>query len=259
MANHFDEEVAVEHLGGGRYGADASNRWTAYVGPNGGYLAAIVLSAFTDMVDDPRRSPRSVTVHYLEPPTFGPLEVVVKVRRSGRSMTSLSGELVQDGRTKALALAAFSNARPGPDFHDAAMPSVPPPPAADEFVMSNAVELAQVFGPKARSGETADIGAWVRLDEPRALDALLAAVYVDSWYPALVVRVDGQVSAPTVDLTIHFRRPLPRPDTKPDTYYFLRLRSLVAVDGFVEEDAELWSPSGELLVQSRQLEVVLNP
>jgi acyl-CoA thioesterase len=258
VATRFDRETAVEHLGGTRYGAEASERWPAYVGPNGGYLAAIILSAFTDTLDDPRRAPRSISVHYLEPPSFGSLEVHVRVRRSGRSMTTLSGELVQDGRTKVLALAGFSNSRRGPTFHDAVMPVVPPPPAEGDFVTSNAVELAQVFGPSARSGEAADIGAWVRLDEPRVLDALLAAVYVDSWYPALVVRVPGQVSAPTVDLTVHFRRVLPPPDTSPTTHYFLRLRSLVAGDGFVEEDAELWSPSGELLVQSRQLQVIFD-
>jgi acyl-CoA thioesterase len=258
MTNRFDRETAVEHLGGGRYGAEASERWPAYVGPNGGYLAAIMLSAFTDMLDDPRRSPRSISVHYLEPPSFGALEVHVRVRRSGRSMTSLSGELVQDGRAKVLALAAFSNSRPGPDFHDAVMPEVPPPPAEGDFSSDQPIELVQVFGPEARSGEIADIGAWVRLAEPRALDALLAAVYVDSWYPALVVRVPGQVSAPTVDLTIHFRQSLPPPGATAETRYFLRVRSLVAADGFVEEDAELWSADGRLLVQSRQLEVVFD-
>ncbi|HEY2330977.1 MAG TPA: thioesterase family protein [Acidimicrobiales bacterium] len=275
MDTLFDEETAVEHLGAGRYGAVASARWGAYVGPNGGYLAALVLNAFTDTVNEPGRRVRSISLHYLEPPAFGPLEIDVSVERAGRSMTSLTGRLRQGGRAKVLATAAFSSDRRSPAFQDATMPSVPPPPelplrSTGEAVEGRAgttgvggdgpaegLEIVQVMGGGLQSGEPADIAAWVRLTEPRPLDALLAAVYVDGWYPALSVRIPEPVPAPTVDLTIHFRQHLPPDGADPTTPYLLRLLSRVAADGFVEEDAELWSPSGMLLVQSRQLEVVL--
>jgi acyl-CoA thioesterase len=256
----FDEETAVEHLGGGRYGADASERWAAYVGPNGGYLAALILSAFTDMVNDPTRRVRSISLHYLEPPAFGPLEIEVTVERAGRSMTSLTGRIIQGGRVKVLAMAAFSSDRVSPSFQDVVMPAVPapPPPGALVAVGVNAhIEIVQVLGGAPQSGLPADLGAWVRLSESRPIDALLAAVYVDGWFPALSVRITEPVPAPTVDRTIHFRQQLPPTGSSPDSWYFLRLRSGVAADGFVEEDAELWSADGSLLVQSRQLEVVL--
>jgi len=252
----FDKETAVEHLGGGRYAASASERWGAYVGPNGGYLAAVFLNAFADMVHDPARRVRSISLQYLEPPAFGAFEVHVNVERAGRSMTSLSGRLVQGGRAKALAIAAFSGDRASPSFHDAVMPVVPPPPTG--AVRGDArLEITQVLGSVPQSGGPADFGAWIRLDEPRPLDPLLAAVYVDGWFPAMSLRVAHPVAAPTVDLTIHFRQHLPPAGIPPESRYFLRLTSRVAQDGFVEEDAELWSPDGTLLVQSRQLEVVL--
>jgi acyl-CoA thioesterase len=252
----FDEEIAVEHLGGGRYAANASERWSAYVGPNGGYLAALILNAFTDMVHDPTRLVRSISLHYLEPPAFGPVEIDVTVERAGRSMTSMSGRLIQGGRAKVLAIAAFSGDRTSPFFQDCVMPVVAPPPTGP-VAENGRLEVTRVLGGAPQSGERADVGGWVRLAEPRALDALLAAVYLDCWYPALSVRMTEPVPAPTVDLTIHFRQHLPPPGTTPDTRYFLRLVSRVSSDGFVEEDAELWSPDGLLLVQSRQLEVVL--
>ncbi len=274
MDTLFDQEIAVEHLGAGRYGAVASARWGAYVGPNGGYLAALVLNAFTDTVNDPARRVRSISLHYLEPPAFGPLEIDVSVERAGRSMTSLTGRIRQGGRAKVLATAAFSSDRRSPAFQDAMMPPVPPPalsrppigtaveghagtPGVANDGPAEGLEIVQVMGGGQQSGAPADIAAWVRLTEPRPLDALLAAVYVDGWYPALSVRIPEPVPAPTVDLTIHFRQHLPPDGADPTTPYLLRLISRVAADGFVEEDAELWSPSGGLLVQSRQLEVVL--
>jgi acyl-CoA thioesterase len=255
----FDAETAVEHLEGGRYGAEASERWDAYIGPNGGYLAALILNAFTDMVNDPGRRVRSISLHYLEPPVFGPLQIEVTVERSGRSMTSLTGRIVQGGRAKVLAMAAFSGDRSGPSFQDTAPPRIPPPPPGTRARSAGGhrLEIVQVLGGMPQSGSPADVGAWVRLSESRPLDALLAAVYVDGWYPALTVRVTDPVPVPTVDLTIHFRQHLPPPGSGPDSWYFLRLRSGIAADGFVEEDAELWSQDGSLLIQSRQLEVVL--
>jgi acyl-CoA thioesterase len=64
------------------------------------------------------------------------------------------------------------------------------------------------------------------------------------------------VLAPTLDLTIHVRRPLPRADMTPEDHVLARFSSRLAVGGVWEEDGELWSPSGELLVQSRQLALI---
>jgi acyl-CoA thioesterase len=256
VATVFDDETAVEHLGGGRYSATASERWGAYVGPNGGYLAALLLNAFTDIVHDPGRTVRSISLHYLEPPAFGPLEIDVTVERAGRSMTSLSGRVLQGGRAKVLAMAAFSRDRKSPSFQDVTMPEVAPPPVGPAPA-ADRLEITQVLGGARQSGDAADIGAWIRLAEPRALDAMLAAVYLDGWYPAVSVRIPERLPAPTVDLTIHFRQHLPPAGADPESRYFLRLTSRIAANGFVEEDAELWSPDGSLLVQSRQLEVVL--
>ena len=64
------------------------------------------------------------------------------------------------------------------------------------------------------------------------------------------------VAAPTLDLAIHFRRPLPVPGMAPDDHVLGRFRTRASVAGVWEEDGELWTPSGELLAQSRQLALV---
>src|SRR5918996_3675775 len=114
----FDRETAVRPLGDGRYESRLDRAWWVHRGPNGGDLAAIVLRALTEAVGDPTRSPRSLTVHYAAPPAEGALEIATVIERAGRSLTSCSARLTQDGKLIGLALAAFSRPRAGPQFAD---------------------------------------------------------------------------------------------------------------------------------------------
>ena len=61
---------------------------------------------------------------------------------------------------------------------------------------------------------------------------------------------------PTIDLTIHFRAPVPLDGAAPDDWLLAVFHSHVARHGFVEEDGEIWSRSGRLLAQSRQLAII---
>lgn len=60
-----------------------------------------------------------------------------------------------------------------------------------------------------------------------------------------------------IDLTVHFRAPLPPPGASPEDHVLAVFRSTTAREGFWEEDGELWSRGGVLLAQSRQLALVL--
>src|SRR5215207_8647502 len=110
----FDRETSVQPVADGRYESHLDRAWWVHRGPNGGYLAAIVLRALTEAVGDEERSPRSLTVHYAAPPVEGTLEVATVIERAGRSLTTCSARLEQRGKLIGLALGAFSHARPGP-------------------------------------------------------------------------------------------------------------------------------------------------
>ena len=264
----FDRETAVRPLGDGRYESRLDRAWWVHRGPNGGYLAAIVLRALTEAVSDAERSPRSLTVHYVAPPAEGALDVGTTIERAGRSLTSCSARLTQDGKLIGLALGAFSKARPGPEFSDLRPPAAPPveespeidAPADDPFIPDIAFrwENRMVRGgfPLEATGE-AVITRWIRLPEGRVVDGLVAAAVTDAVIPAVFGRVEAQIIVPTVDLTIHFRSSLPLPDAKPDDYVLADFRTNVAAEGFLEEDGEIWSRDGVLLAQSRQLAAIL--
>jgi acyl-CoA thioesterase len=71
-------------------------------------------------------------------------------------------------------------------------------------------------------------------------------------YVAAILRRALAGGVPTVDLTVHFRAPLPLPDSPPDAWVLAVVRSRLVRDGFVEEDGEIWSRDGTLIAQSRQ-------
>ena len=68
-------------------------------------------------------------------------------------------------------------------------------------------------------------------------------------------RLDGVAFVPTVDLTVHFREPLGGRNAPvgPEDFVLGVFTTEVIRDGFFVEDGELWSPSGRLIAQSRQL------
>jgi acyl-CoA thioesterase len=266
MASRFDTDTMVTPLGDGRYAGRMDRGWWIERGPNGGYVAAVVLRALTAAVGDATRTPRSLTVHYLAPPEEGPVEVQTTIERGGRRLTFVTGRLLQDDRLLGLAMAAFAPPLPGIEFCDLAPPDVPPPQdlpvtelPADAMVipMRDRYETRWAIGEPFSNAERAVAGGWIRLADPRPVDHVLVAALTDAWMPPLFTRVSERIGVPTIDLTVHFRAPL---EASPDDEWFLVVfRSQTAADGFVEEDGEVWSRDGRLLAHSRQLAVILAP
>ena len=258
---HFDRDTAVTRISDGEFSATIEGeRWWVVRGPNGGFVAAILLNAMSEALGDPTRAVRSLTVHYPGAPQPGELRIAVTVERSGRTAAFLSARATQDGRIVALALAAFSSAFPGKDFQTARMPDVAPPEELEPIELSGAPPFTRNFdyrfalgGPPFREQEQAATGGWLRLNEPRPLDGPLAAAYTDAWPPAIFWRLSDFAVVPTVDLTIHFREPLPLTGPGADDHVLATFDSRRSRDGLWDENGELWSRDGRLLVQSRQL------
>jgi acyl-CoA thioesterase len=269
MANHFDQDTAVERVDADHFEARIDPRWWIVAGPNGGYVAAILLRAMIQVVGDAERAPRSLTVHYTAPAEAAPAQIATRVERSGGSLTTVSARMHQGDRLIALALGAFSKARVGDEFQHAVMPEALPLeegqlfpkaqghmiPMHERYEMRWAVD-EQPWG----SAERARSAAWVRLKEPHVVDSLVAAALTDALPPAIFSRSgpgDGPLAIPTVDLTIHFRTPLPLAGARPDDFTLAVFNTRVVREGFLEEDGEIWSPGGLLLAQSRQLALLL--
>ena len=272
------------------FDADVSPDWRAGRGPHGGYLAAMLLRALTETVADAQRAPRSLTIHYARAPEPGPVEIHTAIERAGRSLSTLSARMEQDGKLMALALAAFSVPWHAPEISDLPLPDVepaeprvdgprPPHPQAPPFARH--MEFQPRMGTRPFTGAEApmEVGGWLALAEPRPLDALALAFFSDALFSPPFIRLTEPAVTPTIDLTIHFRASLanePRrdpdlgpappkpgiaaaPDSDADTveHCFARFRSTVVHEGFFEEDGVIWAADGTVLVHSRQLALVM--
>ena len=137
------------------------------------------------------------------------------------------------------------------------MPEVPPPESLAPIVSSarahradaRAARSRRAFGEPVRaSSPHALAGGWMRLAEPRVLDAPLARAVLRRLAArrrAAPARSPARPPGgmPTVDLTIHFRSPVPA-DARPDDFYLGVFRSRTLRAGFAEEDGEIWTRAG---------------
>lgn len=211
-------------------------------------------------LDDKARTPRSFTIHFASPPADGPCEVRVVEERMGRSLATLSARLEQDGKLRALALGGFSPAWPAQEIPAGPPPATPPAAEVEVLEMHAAapdffshIELRPTVGGFVGSGGTR-VGGWMRPRPAEPLDAPAAAFLLDAMWPAVYPALEKPVGAPTVDLTVHFRRAVP-PTAEP---LFAQFATRALHEGFFEEDGELWTPDGELLAQSRQLALLVD-
>ncbi len=265
VPSRFDRDTQLTLTAPGVHEGTIDRGWWVARGPNGGFIAAMLVRAMEQAVNDPARQLRSLTIHYVRPPVEGPARVETRVERVGGSLTTLGARLLQGDSLQALALAAFSKPRETASFSHAVMPEVAPPeaiaPRHDPKVPIHArYEQRWAIGPRTFEGvrgREAVTGGWIRLAEgTRPLDAALLAAYADAWPPAVFATEElpmGLGGVPTVDLTVHVRAALPLPDD----FVLVVFRTRTVAHGFLEEDGEIWSRDGRLLAHSRQLGVVL--
>ena len=265
----FSELTAVQRVDRDTFTLDVDQSSFIARGPNGGYIAAVLLRALDLRVGDldaggAPRAPRSLTIHYPAPPTAGPAVILTDVVRAGRSLVTISARLVQDDKTMAIALAAFSPPWPGADWNEFTSPVTaapdevstggrdrPPLPFLDywdhRFTRGIVVDPD---GPAVTEG-------WIRLRELEPIDGPVLAAMTDAFPPAVFSRDEAPNPVPTVDLTIHFRTGAPNGVLTPESWVLGRFQTRAVVDGFLEEEGELWSEDGTLLAQSRQLAIML--
>ena len=255
----FDRDTSVNEVEPGVFEGHVNRDWWIVFGPNGGFLAAMMVKAMSAAVDDHARAARSLTIHYTQAPTEGPIRIRTTVERVGRSLTTMSARMEQDNRLIALALGAFSSARtPAIEFSDAPAPTVPLPEEIAPFEerrdlppFTRQWEVRPAVGIQPFSGavEGALTGGWIKPLDPHPIDAALVAQLTDAWIPAVFVRLTEPDAVPTIDLTIHFRSDLP---LEPD-YVLSTFETRVSAGGFIEEDGYIWARDGRLIAHSRQL------
>jgi acyl-coenzyme A thioesterase PaaI-like protein len=97
VTTRFEADTAVRPEGDGLFALNVDGDWNGPQGPNGGYVAALLLRAITTAVNDPERCFLSVTFHYPGRPNGGPASAEVAAEHRGRSVTFATGTIRQEG------------------------------------------------------------------------------------------------------------------------------------------------------------------
>ncbi|MGI9602877.1 MAG: thioesterase family protein [Acidimicrobiales bacterium] len=250
----------------------ADRTWWGHNALFGGYAQAFVLAAMRAELDHDGPGTaesmpvRSMTMHFLRPFQDGRHRVDAEVIRRGRSMANVTARSEAAEKVMGHAMANFGVERDlsTGNYTTVEMPPVEPWHPDEEPVVSEVgVPTHTLFdfyprlGGLAYGGQrsTAEAGGWVRPRFDTPIDESLLTMLADLWLPATYQRWDNPLVAVSIDITLHFRAPMPG-GIEPGTPLFVRLRTAQSGRGVVDEDGEVWSPDGRLLLQSRQMRYV---
>lgn len=251
----FDIDTAVEAVGDNHFRAVLSDRWNARHGVvNGGYMLAVCLRAIARTL--PFADPLTVSAHYLRPGSPGEAAAETEAVRLGRRIATGQARLCQGDVEIVRATASFADldaegetarfdeppALPPPEE---CVPLEAPPPGA---TIAERVDYRYPTPPGWQSGHPRGqphAAFWMRLADGRAPDPLSLALLTDAAAPA-VLEIGARGSS-TIELTAHLRaRPEPG-------WLACRASTRHVINGYHEEDFEIWDSGGRLVAQARQL------
>jgi acyl-coenzyme A thioesterase PaaI-like protein len=262
----FEQAVAVQPAGPGRYRAVIDGAWDGPAAPNGGVLAAIMVRAAQAELGSQAPTPRTISAHFLEAPRHGPVVIGVEILRGGKRVAVCDVRMRDTDRLVAQMTLVCSAARPQ-ETTLSPTPLEAPPPESVEVAdiegstggppMFSRVEARPIFGSAMFAGsQEALTGGWLALrDDFAPLDAARLCALCDLWWPAIYGRLSSIAGAPTLQLTVYLR------STEPDVQgpVLARFETRHLQEGHIEERGELWSSDGQLLAQSQQLALLLVP
>lgn len=256
----FDQDTAVSIINKDHYRAAISERWNAGPVPNGGYLLSIAARAMGASFDG--REPRVLNVQFLRPAKCAAVELEVERMKEGRRFSTGSTKLLQDGKEIARVLGTYATheeateERGGLRYVHGAPPELPPLETTLHVRAPEGISIAHrletryapetgAFFDGVPSG-TAEIRAYVRLDDGREPDVWSLPLFCDA-LPPPILNVAFYKWVPTLELSVHIRaRPAPG-------WLRVAFHTRFAFDGFLETDGEVWDSEGKLCAQSRQL------
>ncbi len=262
MNHPFDQAIALQPTGQGRFEGNTSPAYGNMVGPFGGVTAATALNAVCqhpDRVGDPV----SLTVNFCAAVADGAFEVQARPVRTNRSTQHWLIEMAQAGQTVLTATALTAVRRDTWGSQDELAPRVLSPNALGrpnmaalvEWVKRYDIRIAEGAIPRVwdGSGEQSRTTLWVRDEPPRALDFTSLCALCDVFFPRVWLRRATRVPAGTVSMTVYFHVGAAELASVADGWLLGRAQSNVMRNGYFDQSAHLWSQAGALLATTHQV------
>lgn len=258
-----DSDVQRDPSMPGRYTLDLSPAWNVFY-TFGGMSMAVALRAVERELARDDLGPLTATALYVQPVTDGPLEIDVRVLRSGRNAAQAVADLRNEHHDgPALHLTATFGAPADDTIHyvDATFPDVPPPhecdpppprpddsPFADlNFHQQTDWRPTSWWDPDTWRSQPAEASCWTRfVKEPRlpdgTIDPISLPIPADMLGPAVGQRVGpSPFFVLTLELSVHFLA------TTTSPWVLQHVVSPHAADGYASGHVHLWDEDRRLL------------
>jgi len=193
------------------FAVDLDTGWSSLVGIHGGYMSALTVAA-AEAVAGGDRTVRTVTTSFLRPGRPGPATVRVRTIRNGRSLTTLTADLVQNDHLLLTSRVTLLTDRAGVEWNAAAHIDVLP----FESCIRIESEVGHFDMADGRldprrvpftDGTEARVSGYVRPLEPRVIDPAWLIMASDWFPPPAFVRLAPPTGGVSIDLTTHVHRP----------------------------------------------------
>ncbi|KAI0059620.1 hypothetical protein BV25DRAFT_1889604 [Artomyces pyxidatus] len=259
------------------YRANADPSWTIGAVPHGGYVLSLIIEAclhYQEGSSSP--DPIHVTAHYLRATSVGPLEVRVRTIRTGKTLSNISAELVQEGAVNVTAHIVCGVLDPASlPPPEVPLTLVPPAPHARHtpfhthpssaplapllpritfrpyLLRAEDHSIGERHAQRAEGG--VDVGEWYTFSDPaERVTTTSLALFADLFPNLLPPIVNGGTLPPswfpTVVLTLEFKAPIPRGEgySTRTVGSFVTCRFVNDPQGRHDVYGELWTAPGDV-------------
>ena len=80
----FHDDIILQEVSSGLFATEIIEDYWIIVGPNGGYLGALITNAAEMHLEREPYQLRGITIHYLTPPKLGPIDCLLYTSPSPR-------------------------------------------------------------------------------------------------------------------------------------------------------------------------------
>ncbi|TCD68057.1 hypothetical protein EIP91_011602 [Steccherinum ochraceum] len=243
----LDSAIRVEfsrRLPGGVfvYQGYTDNDWTVLAIPNGGYILGLMIeSSMQHQSSSLHPDPIHVTAHFMRSTIVGPFEVHINVLKTGKGLTNLSLQFIQNTQVRVLAHIIHGVLEAPVDTPGPSLTISPPSPYARRIPMhthpancpqtaprqkwtyKNRIAVASdpVYVEKASTPQKGlEFGMYITMKDEEARIttpglAFLADVFeaMDEHIPGIHQSMRAVSWAPTIVMTLEFKFPIPRPSS----------------------------------------------
>ena len=232
----------------------------------GGVVGAALYKTMRGQIPTERHL-RAMTVAFVGP--VAPDEtatVSASILRQGKSVTQAEARMTQHGQVVATANASFGAPRDSA-IRVAAAPRPDAAAPADALALPYVPSVTPVFlqhfdlrwtrgMPPITGAEKPDFAGWYRHHEPVGDDETALIGLIDVWPPSVVPMLKRP--APLSSITWSIDLIDPGVPAAGDDWWYYDVHTQGAANGFVQADARLWRPDGQLAAVSRQTAAVFD-